>query len=557
MIPQRMCLVLFAIIFSFSLPAIPTTTLDSRTAADLRLIAGGFLSPLDTFMSEADYNSVLSDSRLADGTLFPLPFILPVDKKIAEDALREGKLLLQDETNMPLALCNVTEMYEPNLEQECMSALGTLDPNHPFVPVILARKGKWYVSGALTGLPGLAALNRQEGVLTAPEVKNELQGMPQRNVIAFQTRNPIHQAHFATIQRALSLVEGESTLFLHPAIGPTQDEDVPPHVRKKCYEATLPYFSPTPTVLCYLPIAMRMAGPREALLHAIIRKNCGATHFIVGKDQASPSSKQSSGEPFYPPHAACELAKEVESELGLKILAIPQAFLYVEEWGRFVADDELPTGAATKGISGTLLRKKLKKNESIPAWFSFPEVMEILSHYYQNRGGLCIYLTGLSGCGKTTIARALKEELQRRDPNSREVVLIDGDTMRRHLTPDLGFSKEDRSKNVRRIGFVASLITASGGSVICANIAPYEADRAQNRKVIGNQGTYIEVFVDTPLEVCEERDAKGLYKQARAGLLPDFIGISSPYETPVAPELRVDGTRPVNEIVAQIMDLIF
>lgn len=542
-----LCFLLF-----FDLCAVPTTTLDSRLTADLRLIVGGFLDPLNTFMSEDDYKGVLKSSRLDDGTLFPLPFVLPVDRKVAKEAFDAGELLLQDEFNTPLAICSVTEIYEPDLELECLGSLGTVDSNHPYVPVVLSRQGKMYVSGPIKPFKSLSLLNEQEGVLTPQEIKSKLRDLPVRNIVAFQTRNPIHQAHFATIQYALNLVGGDCCLLLHPAIGPTQDEDIPAHVRKKCYDAVLPYFSPTPAILEYLPLSMRMAGPKEALLHAIIRKNCGATHFIVGKDQAGPSSKRTDGSSFYEPTEACQYVKKFEKELGIHILAIPQMF-YVEELNKFISADEVTEGVTLKNVSGTALRNKLKKGEPIPEWFSFPEVLKILSQYYQNRQGLCVYFTGPSSCGKSTLAKALKEKLQKLDPHSRDIVMIDGDHMRRYLTPDCGFSKEDRSKNVRRIGFVASLIVESGGCVVCANIAPYEADRQYNRKLIGSKGRYFEVFVDTPMEICEERDQKGLYKKAKEGLLPEFFS----YEIPLKPDLRVDGTQPVDQTVDLLIETIF
>lgn len=535
------------------LEAVPTASLDARLVADLRLIANASFAPLEGFMSETDYHSVLDSCRLANGNLFPLPIVLPVDEAVALEALKEGSLLLQDEFRTPLALCQVIEIYDPDLEKECEQALGTQDPRHPFVPVILNRKGKKYVAGPIQSLPALALLDKQDRASSPAGVKALLQQKSAGPIVAFQTRNPLHGTHIALILHCLKLVGPDAQLLLHPVIGPTQNEDVSAFARKKCYEAILDRFEPYPVTLAYLPLTMRMAGPREALLHALIRKNHGATHFIVGKDQAGPSTKSEQGTPFYSPNAAAEFVKRHESELGITILAVPELFVFVEELQCFIPEKSLQPGMTPRHVSGSELRRRLQNQEMIPHWFSSPDVLEILTKYYEHKNGVCIYLTGLSGAGKTTLAQLLKCRIEEEDPLSREVVLLDGDYIRNYLSSELGFSKKDRSLNVQRIGFAAGLVVGSGGIAICANIAPYEADRLANRQLISKKGNYFEVFVDTSLEVCEQRDVKGLYRLARQGLLSEFVGIGSSYEIPTSADLVVDGNGDLEEIIDRIL----
>ncbi len=547
----------FFLCLSLKMDAIPVATLDARLVADLRLLANDSFAPLEGFMSEADYHSVLDNCRLANGKLFPLPIVLPVDEAVALEAIQEGSLLLQDASRTPLAFCKVAEVYDPDLEKECVKALGTQDPQHPFVPVILNRKGKKYVAGSIQALPALKQLDKQDKASSPDEIKALLQKNNSGPILAFQTRNPLHGTHIALIQHCLNLVGPAAELLLHPAIGPTQEEDVSPSARKKCYEAVLDRFHPYPVTLAYLPLAMRMAGPREALLHAIIRKNYGATHFVVGKDQAGPSSKTAQGTSFYSPNAAAEFVKGFENELGITILAVPDLFVYVEELQQFILERDLQPGMTPKRVSGTELRKRLRNHEALPSWFSTPAVIDILTKYYEHKNGFCVYFTGLSGAGKTTLAQALKHRIEELDPLGREVILLDGDEIRYRLCQDLGFSKKDRSINVQRTGFAASLIVASGGIAICANIAPYEADRLANRQCISEKGHYFEVFVDTPLEVCEKRDVKGLYKLARQGKLPEFVGISTPFEKPESPHLVVSGEGDFEKTLDDILKELF
>jgi sulfate adenylyltransferase len=531
----------------------PTLVLNEREVCDLRLVSNGSFSPLEGFMNEEDYNAVLNTSHLASGALFPLPIVLSISEGFYQKAEGYGYLLLKDVEGHPLALLEIQSLYRPDVDRECLSAFGTLDPNHPSVPLVLARRNSYYAGGKIHSLKYLEEMDALEGILSPEETKCLFKACYVKNVVAFQTRNPLHRAHVALIQRCLDEVGEESLLFLHPVVGPTQDQDIEAPARKKCYEALRPYLTKSPLHIGYLPLAMRMAGPKEALLHAIIRKNYGATHFIVGRDHAGPSSRDSSGKSFYKPYDAQNLLKSHEAELGIKIITSKE-MVYLKESDLYLTEDELASDQTPEKISGTEVRKRFESNQPLPTWFSFPEVEEILSNYYSHRNGLCIYLTGLPSSGKSTLAKELKVRLEEIDPFCRKVTILDGDMIRHYLASELGFSKKDRSINVRRIGYVASLIVQSGGICIAANIAPYEEDRAANRALIQEKGKYFEIFVNTPLEICEQRDVKGLYQLAKNGIIKEFTGISDPYEIPLNPELEINTCNDLSSCIQNILD---
>ncbi len=530
---------------------IPKIVVDDWMVADLRLIANGSFAPLEGFMNEGDYHSVLNKSHLENGSLFPIPIVLPVSAESVQAISETRKVLLQDDKSNFLALCEVEEIYEPDLEKECFGTLGTADTNHPFVKRILNREGMKYVGGKIVPFPALSELDRQEGIMTPAESREFFQD--EAKVVAFQTRNPLHKAHVALIEHCLNQAGPDATLFLQPVVGPTQAEDVAPHIRRKCYEAILPYLGHRKVKLAYLPLAMRMAGPKEALLHAIIRKNHGATHFIVGRDHAGPSAKTQEGKSFYHPFGALELARSHAEELGLEILTGGE-MVYVQERETFIPEGELKSHEIALRLSGTEIRRRLQAGDDLPDWFSYPDVVSILKSYYQSHSGLCVYFIGLSGAGKSTVANALKIKLEELDPLQRSVIMLDGDAIRRSLSSGLGFSKNDRSLHVQRLGYVANLIVQSGGICIVANIAPYEEDRQINRRLIQSKGVYFEVFVDTPLEVCESRDVKGLYALARLGKIPAFTGISDPFEVPTHSDLVLNGDLDINLCLQKILD---
>ena len=524
--------------FAQDLSELPSIIIDERLICDLRLIANGALAPLDGFMDKEDYYSVLETLRLKNGAVFPLPVVLPVTEADVEKFKDSGKFVLRNVFFNPLAICHVKDVYKPDLEKEATSSLGSLDSNHPYMEVIASRKNCFYVGGKIEPLAYLKELDAQESILSPEEIKNKIKADGIEKCVAFQTRNPLHQAHVALINDSLNKAGDEAMLLLQPVVGPTQNEDIEPNTRKKCYEAILNQFGSRKVLLTYLPLSMRMAGPKEALLHALIRKNCGATHFIVGRDHAGPSSRTKEGKSFYHPLAAQELVSQYADELGITLLKSKE-MVYVYDLDRYIAEDQVSSDQKVGRVSGTELRSKLQKNESIPEWFSYPKVLNVLKKYYHSKKGVCLYLTGLSGSGKSTLVQALKAKIEDNPLETREVVILDGDEIRKYLSAGLGFSKKDRSINVQRIGYTASLIVRSGAICLCANIAPYAEDRLANRSLINKFGKYVEVFVNTPLDVCESRDVKGLYKMARDGKIKEFTGISDPYELPQGCELQL------------------
>jgi sulfate adenylyltransferase len=512
--------------------SLPVLQLSERSLCDLELLATGAFSPLNTFMGQADYQSVLHEMRLTDGHLFPIPITLPAR---SDFPIREGQdIALCDSQNQPLAVLTVEEIYEWNLNEAADHVFGTRDLRHPLV----AEMNSWGELN-LSGRLGVLRLPRHYDFadlrLTPLQTRARLVALGHHNVVAFQTRNPLHRAHEEMTKQAIA--EKQGVLLLHPAVGLTKPGDVDHYTRVRSYNVLAErYYEPGSVLLALLPIAMRMAGPREALWHAIIRRNYGANFLIVGRDHASPGL-DSTGQPFYKPYAAQQLVEQCSEETGVSAVSF-QELVYVPEHDRYVEVSAVPEGASTVSLSGTEVRRIYAKGESLPAWFSRPEVSDILSETYPalDRQGICVWFTGLSCAGKSTIAEILTVMLSE---HGRRVTILDGDVVRTHLSQGLGFSKEDRDTNIRRIGFVAAEIVRHGGVAICAAVSPYRATRNEVRKMVGPE-KFIEVFVDTPLAVCEERDAKGMYARARRGEITSFTGIDDPYEPPHHPEIRLD-----------------
>ncbi|AAC07134.1 sulfate adenylyltransferase [Aquifex aeolicus VF5] len=513
--------------------------ISQRSVLDLKLLAVGAFTPLDRFMGEEDYRNVVESMRLKSGTLFPIPITLPMEKEIAKD-LKEGEwIVLRDPKNVPLAIMRVEEVYKWNLEYEAKNVLGTTDPRHPLVAE-MHTWGEYYISGELKVIQLPKYYDFPEYRKTPKQVREEIKSLGLDKIVAFQTRNPMHRVHEELTKRAMEKVGGG--LLLHPVVGLTKPGDVDVYTRMRIYKVLYEkYYDKKKTILAFLPLAMRMAGPREALWHGIIRRNYGATHFIVGRDHASPG-KDSKGKPFYDPYEAQELFKKYEDEIGIKMVPFEE-LVYVPELDQYVEINEAKKrNLKYINISGTEIRENfLKQGRKLPEWFTRPEVAEILAETYvpKHKQGFCVWLTGLPCAGKSTIAEILATMLQAR---GRKVTLLDGDVVRTHLSRGLGFSKEDRITNILRVGFVASEIVKHNGVVICALVSPYRSARNQVRNMM-EEGKFIEVFVDAPVEVCEERDVKGLYKKAKEGLIKGFTGVDDPYEPPVAPEVRVDTTK--------------
>lgn len=514
---------------------LPSVQLSERSRCDLELLATGAFSPLDRFLSRADYESVVRTMRLANGTLFPIPIALPV----ADDVrVEQGQdVALRGPRNELLAVMTIDGIYEWNREETVDCVYGTRDPKHPLVAE-MASWGRRNISGPLRVLSTASPRDFRELRRTPREVRALLSERGAANVVAFQTRNPMHRAHEELTKRASASIDG--VLLLHPVVGMTKPGDVDHYTRVRTYQVlTERHFAPDRVLLSLLPLAMRMAGPREALWHAIIRRNYGASHFIVGRDHASPGV-DSNGRPFYGPYDAQELVARHAEEIGVQMMPFHE-LVYVDELDGYEEGSRVPAGAKTRSISGTQLRDEyLGAGRPLPEWFTRPEVAAILAETYppKSKQGLCVWFTGLSGAGKSTTAELLVGSLLER---GREVTLLDGDVVRTHLSKGLGFSKEDRDANILRIGFVASEIVRHGGTVVCAAVSPYRATRNVVREMVGSD-RFIEVFVDTPLEVCEARDIKGMYAAARRGEVRNFTGIDDPYERPVASELTIETT---------------
>jgi sulfate adenylyltransferase len=514
----------------------PSWDLTPRQLCDVELMTNGGFSPLDGFLRRAAYESVCASMRLTDGLLWPVPVVLDVPEERAK-AWKEGQTIaLRDPEGVMLAALHVEEIWPADRKQEALAVYGTDNREHPGVAYLLERTHPWLVGGRVEAVQ-LPQHHDFRGLrMTPKELRVELARMGWERVVAFQTRNPMHRAHFElTLQAAR---KAEAHLLIHPSVGMTKPGDVDHYTRVRCYQALLDAYPSGTARLALLPLAMRMAGPREALWHAILRKNFGCTHFIVGRDHAGPGS-DSAGKPFYGPYDAQELLRKHEKELGVGMIPF-RRMLYLPDRDAYVPEDEVPAGEKSVDISGTELRARLAEGREIPSWFTFPEVAKELRRTYppRSRQGLTVFFTGLSGSGKSTIANSLLVRLLER--GGRSVTMLDGDLVRKHLSSELGFSKEHRDLNIRRIGFVAAEVTRSGGVALCAPIAPYDAVRREVRAMVEAGGGFFLVHVSTPLSVCEQRDRKGLYAKARAGILPQFTGISDPYEEPTDAEIRID-----------------
>lgn len=523
---------------------LPSLQISQRALCDLELLATGAFSPLDRFMGKADYEKVLTEMRLANGILFPIPVTLPVD----EAALPSWgeQITLSDSRNNTIAVMQIEEVYHWDELRESRLALGTTDPRHPLVSE-MNTWGNVYISGALKVID-LPKYHDFVDLRKPPaQTREYLTSLGNNNVVAFQTRNPMHRIHEELTKRAADEVDG--SLLIHPVVGLTKPGDVDHYTRVRVYRSMVEqYYDPQRTLLSLIPLAMRMAGPREALWHAIIRRNYGATHFIIGRDHAGPG-KDSNGKPFYGPYEAQLMLAQYGEEIGVLPIEFKE-LVYLADEDRYEQLSEVPDDARIFSISGTQVRDDyLAKGRLLPEWFTRRETAEILQKMYPPRHeqGLCLWFTGLSGSGKSTTAEILTSLLLER---GRQVTLLDGDVVRTHLSKGLGFSREDRDTNILRIGFVAGEIARQGGIVIAAAISPYRTTRNEVRKMVG-ENRFVEIFVDTPIEVCEERDVKGLYARARRGQIQGFTGVDDPYEVPVDPEITLHTVEETPEVNAR------
>ena len=526
----------------------PSWDLTARQLCDLELLLSGGFSPLCGFMTRADYEGVCHDMRLNSGLLWPMPITLDVTGEFAK-TLKPGssKVALRDPEGVMLGVLHVEEVWQPDRKAEAQAVFNSTSKAHPGADYVMNKSNPWYVGGRIEGTQLPSHYDFRALRLTPAELRAEFARLGWRRIVAFQTRNPMHRAHQELTFRAAKQVE--ANLLIHPVVGMTKPGDVDYFTRVRCYQLLTSKYPPGTVKLSLLPLAMRMGGPREAIWHALIRKNHGCTHFIVGRDHAGPG-KDTDGKPFYGPYEAQEVFKKHQADIGVTMVPF-NMMVYLEDEDKYFPDDEVPKGSRVLNISGTELRQRLNEGRDIPAWFTYPEVVHELRRSYppRHKQGVTIFFTGLSGSGKSTIANVLVTKFL--ETGGRPVTLLDGDLVRKHLSSELGFSKEHRDINIRRIGYVASEITKNGGIAICAPIAPYDATRKHVRGLIEPVGGFILVHVSTSVEVCEQRDRKGLYAKARAGILKEFTGISDPYEEPTDAEVVINTAELTPEEAAQ------
>ncbi len=526
---------------------LPEVILNQRQLCDLELLATGVFSPLTGFMVRSDYESVLDRMRLQNGLLWPVPICLDVPETLANNLEAGQSLALRDPEGFLLAVLHIEDIWPVDKSKEAEKVFGTQNLAHPGVRYLMESVDEYYVGGTLEVLSTPLHFDFKQLRLTPAEIRAIYGKLGWHRVVGFQTRNPIHRAQFELTIRAMRMAK--ANLLILPVVGSTKPGDFDHYTRVRCYRRVAKNYPPDSFILNLLPLSMRMAGPRDALLHAIIFKNFSCTHFIVGRDHASPG-KDEMGKPFYGINEAIEVVENHAGELGITPVGFKE-LLYLPFEDEFRTVDEVPSGVQTISLSGSDIRERIRAGRRVPKWATFDEVIEELYRAYPppNKQGFTVFLTGLSGAGKSTIAKVLYSRFL--EMGDRPVTLLDGDIVRRNLSSELGFSKEHRDINVRRIGFVAAEITKNRGIAICAPIAPYASTRAEVRTMIEEYGGFVEVYVATPIEVCEKRDRKGMYAKARAGLIKGFTGVDDPYEEPENPEVRIDTTELTPDEAAQ------
>lgn len=539
--------------------SLPDIVLSERQLCDLELIITGGFSPLEGFMGKADYDSCLDTMRLADGALFPMPITLDVSRdQVSSLGLKEGaRIALRDpRDDNPIAILTVSDLYDIDRTREAEKVLGADDKAHPAVAYLYSTVKDVLVGGSVQAISKPQYYDYVEMRFTPAELRHHFEKVSWRKVVAFQTRNPMHRAHRELTVRAARQLQ--ANILIHPVVGMTKPGDVDHYTRVRVYSSLMPRYPKGMATLALLPLAMRMAGPREALWHAIIRKNFGVSHFIVGRDHAGPG-KNSQGKDFYGPYDAQELVRQHTDELGIEMVPF-QMMTYLPDADEYQPIDEVKPGTKTLDISGTELRKRLKTGAPIPDWFSYESVVKTLRESYppKTSQGFTIFLTGLYNSGKDQIARALQVKFH--EQGGRSVSLLLGETVREELSSELGFTAEDRDKNIQRIAFVASELSRAGAAVIAAPIAPYKHSRDAARDTItknGGAGNFFLVHVATPLEYCEKTDRKGTYAKARRGEIKGFTGVDDVYEEPTDADLVVDvSTQSIAEITHSIVLLL-
>lgn len=568
----------------------PIVLTGERQMPDLELLVTGGLSPLGGFMHSEDYRAVVEDERLANGQLWPIPIILDVEYDTAANLKIGGRYGIRQGEGNCLGVITVEDIYKPDKRKEARAVYGTDDPEiHPGVNYLLHKTNPIYVGGPVQVFQLPRHYTYEQYRLTPQQVREEIKRRRFNKVVAFQTRNPTHRAHFEIMRWAMEITN--ACLLFHPTVGPTKGDDVESNARMPIYIAVAQMFpDPNKVILAILPKAMRFACPREALWDAIIRRNYGATHLVVGRDHAGTNN-------FYPPFLAQQTAKQYQEELGIQIVEAPE-MVYVEEEGKYVPVSEArDKGYTPLNISGTALREMIRRNEEVPSWFTFPEVIQILRRTMtprtevsqlinqlteileregtisplvqkildgptcepqpNNQRGFILWLTGLSGSGKTTIAKIVEKkllEIQLTHDSQRPVTVLDGDLLRHTLSKGLGFSREDRDENVLRVAYLAVQVAGANEAVLCPLVSPYRQTRDKARAMAEKLGVgFIEILVTAPFYVLVERDVKGLYQKALGGEIKNFTGVDSPYEQPENPELTIDTTQMDEEQAAELI----
>ena len=527
--------------------SMPDVILNDRQICDFELLTTGVFSPLKGFMKQIDYESVLDRMRLESGQLWPVPICLDIPENFAVTLETGQSIALRDQEGFLLGIMNIEDIWPFEIEKEALAVYNTLDKFHPGVDYLYNKSGKYYVGGEIQAI-NLPIHPDFKQIRNSPdEVRNIFSKLGWKRIVGFQTRQPIHRPQFEMTIQAMR--KAKANLLLLPIAGVTKPGDFDHFTRMRCYQKVAAHYPPDSYVLNLLPMAMRMAGPREAILHMIIGRNFGCTHFVIGHDHASPGNN-SSNIPFYKYDKATDLARNATKELGVEIITFEE-MVYLPFEDEYKIASKVPKGIDTISFTGTDIQKRIRTGKKVPDWATFPEVINELQKSYPppSKQGVTIFCTGLSGAGKSTIAKILYSKFL--EIGTRPVTLLDGDIVRRNLSSELNFSKEHRDINVKRIGFVAAEITKNRGIAICAPIAPYEKTRAQIRESIEAYGGFFEVHVSTPITECEKRDRKGMYAKARAGLLKGFTGVDDPYEDPSSPELRIDTTNLTPDEAAQ------
>jgi sulfate adenylyltransferase len=510
--------------------------LNPRQLSDMELLLNRAFYPLTGFMNQRDYESVVEEMRLQDGTVWPMPICLDASEEFVQ-RIKPGQVLaLNDSEGFLLATMVVGDIWQPDKKKEAQMVYGTDDPAlHPGVQQLYDQVGDWYIGGAVEGISLPIHYDFRDLRLTPSETHRRFTQYGWRRVLGFHTEEYLHCAHREMV--LASAREIGASIFLHPVVGLEAPGSMDHYTHVRCYQQFVKKFPSNMIMLGLTPLTERWAGPREALWHAIIRKNFGCSHFMVADDHGDPFARNGR-ELFYPLHAAQRMVDQFSAQTGIGM--VPQEKMgYLEKKAQYVFLKDVDE-QEVKSISSPELRRRLEWGLEIPEWFSYPEVVEELRKSFPPRSkqGFTVFLTGLSGSGKSTIAQVLMVKFM--EMRDRPVTLLDGDIVRKNLSSELTFSQKHRNLNVTRIGFVASEITKNRGIALCAPIAPYEESRQANRALISRYGGYVEVFVSTPLEVCEQRDRKGLYAKARAGKIKGVTGVSDPYIPPSNPELTLD-----------------